>query len=199
MATKKKASPAQIAARKLFAERARNGTLSKRPVYVKPTSKKTVSRKPASKSTFAVVTRDGTTEAEGLTRAAAEKFINNRHKDTRRIKSFWLIIETKKNPATRATVKARSTTRTSQATGKKPTKRLVARRVATKKAPAGYFANPVKKTKVYSTTFKVEEKSSLDGKWVLVAQFSAKLRALEYAQAYGRANPKKYVRVIDPK
>lgn len=40
MATKK-ASPAQLAARKLFAARAKAGTLGNRPVYVKPTTKKT--------------------------------------------------------------------------------------------------------------------------------------------------------------
>lgn len=39
----------------------------------------------------------------------------------------------------------KSPTRKSQATGKKPTKRLIARRVSTEKAPKGYFANPIEK------------------------------------------------------
>lgn len=60
----------------------------------------------------------------------------------------------KKAPAKRRTTvkkkaapKKKSITRKSQATGKAPSKRLVARRKKTARGPAGYFANPIKGTK----------------------------------------------------
>lgn len=59
-----------------------------------------------------------------------------------------------KNPVKKRA--AKPVTRPSQASGKKPTKRLVARRVATKKAPAGFFANPKKRTLGGSHVYQVQ-------------------------------------------
>ena len=125
----KKASPAQIAARKLFAQRAKAGAL-------------------------------------------------------------------KKNPA----AKPKSVKRPSQATKKAPTKRLVARRVATKKAPPGYFANPVKpkgrSTMNYAQCYRVE-KAYRENDWSTVGYFVTKSEAFEYAKAYNKANNCR-VRVLSP-
>lgn len=93
----------------------------------------------------------------------------------------------RKNPAKKRA--AKPVTRPSQASGKKPTKRLVARRVATKKAPAGFFANPKKRE------FGVYLKSS-SGVLKPYAKFPDKKKAVEYAQA--KADQSGYSFVVKP-
>lgn len=53
--------------------------------------------------------------------------------------------------------KKKSATRPSQATGKAPTKRLVARRKKTARVPEGFFANPSKQT--YKRAYAIREKT----------------------------------------
>lgn len=88
----------------------------------------------------------------------------------------------KKRSAARMSVKAVS--RPSQATGKKPSKRLVARRVKTAKAPAGFFANPVP----YRFPWLVETQSR--GVWGTRSAFATKAAAVQYAQALADADDK---------
>lgn len=82
-----------------------------------------------------------------------------------------------KNPKRRAKRKPRGRSaggvnRPSQATGKKPTKRLVKRRRKTLRAPAGVFANPVKHG--YTVSAKGAE----------IATFKTRAHAAQYGQAF---------------
>ncbi len=90
----------------------------------------------------------------------------------------------KANPAKKR-APAKPVTRASQATGKRPSKRLMARRVKTAKAPAGFFANPAP---VYRFPWLVE--TEVAGKWGTRAAFASKPKAVEYAQALADANDK---------
>jgi hypothetical protein len=65
-----------------------------------------------------------------------------------------------------------SVKRASQATGRKPTKRLVKRRAKTKAAPKGFFANPVK------------HGYDVEANGARVATFKTRTHAREYGQAF---------------
>jgi hypothetical protein len=65
-----------------------------------------------------------------------------------------------------------SVKRASQATGRKPTKRLVKRRTKTKAAPKGFFANPVK------------HGYDVEANGARVATFKTRTHAREYGQAF---------------
>lgn len=158
---KKAASPAQIAARKLFAARAKAGAFAKTGVPSKRV-------------------RD---QAKADYAQRAE-----------RMKS-----ERRKNPLTRVKVSSPS-----MLTKKPPTKRLKARRSATNKAPAGYYANPVeKKIKYrggisipfapYMFGFCVEQKDGAD--WIEIAGFRSSENAFDYARALSRRYPGATLRV----
>jgi hypothetical protein len=111
MATSKKPTAKQLAARKLFAARSRAGTLGKR----------------------------------------------------------------KSNPLTRVKVKSPS-----MLTKKAPTKRLVARRKRTARAPAGYYANPAGRT---PAGYAVHKATTGGTAGALLAVFPNKAAAVEYGQA----------------
>lgn len=73
------------------------------------------------------------------------------------------------NPLTRV-----KRTSPSMATGKAPTKRLIKRRAKTAKAPAGYYANPVKPAMPWGVFRDA----------VQIAGFRSEAKAKQYAQAY---------------
>jgi hypothetical protein len=110
------------------------------------------------------------------------------------------IEKTKTNPVRR---KNTSVHRLSQATKKKPSKRLVARRIKNLKMPEGVFPNPVKRkvyakpgrmddlTKRYGRVYHVE--LSIDGEvWKDEGVFVSKESAFEYARALDRKHDRKY-------
>lgn len=73
----------------------------------------------------------------------------------------------------------KSVKRPSQATRKRPTARLVRRRVATAKGPKGFYANPVK----VSDYYRVEWSKREEGPWTTAAYFVTRTGADEYANA----------------
>ena len=149
MATKK-FSPAQIAAQKLFAERARAGTLGK---TVK--RKAAVKRNPVTKNNLPDYRKKTDEQLQFIMKDASEAARAMRGLDARaeakyldQINDASTVLyeraakfrERKTNPdksKPRAYVK-----RASQATGAPPSKRLVTRRKKALTAPAGYFPNP---------------------------------------------------------
>lgn len=84
----------------------------------------------------------------------------------------------KDNPKARRSVKP--VTRPSQATGKRPSKRLLARRKATAKAPPGFYANPRASKKL---RYVVRDESANRK----MAVFGTRADALKYAQALADA------------
>lgn len=132
---KKKFSPAQIAAQKLFAERARAGTLKQRK-----------KRKPNPEKAMQVYTvfHRGTSNVAGTVRETSPKAAKEKIANRLGIPTLTYLVARKgerlQNPdksKPRAYVK-----RASQITGAPPSKRLQTRRKMALKAPAGYFPNP---------------------------------------------------------
>ena len=162
MATKK-FSPAQIAAQKLFAERARAGTLGKtvkrkriaagsgekmrKPGQVgRPTAKAfeqsamTAKRNPEKVMHQYTVFHRGTSNIAGTVRETSPKAAKEKIANRLGIPTLAYLVARKTNPdktKPRAYVK-----RVSQATGAPPSKRLITRRKKALTAPAGYFPNP---------------------------------------------------------
>lgn len=140
----KKFSPAQIAAQRLFAERARAGTLGKGTKRkANPVTKMKIERSETPDNPEGIVV----TEA-GALRFARQNMPSDLKKAGFVASVFpgargWVINygkAVKRNPdkaKPRAYVK-----RVSQATGAPPSKRLVTRRKKALTAPAGYFPNP---------------------------------------------------------
>ena len=193
------ATAKQIAARKLFAERAKAGEFAKRksnpltrvkvksPSYRtgKAPSKRLITRRKSTKDAPAgyyanplksfivkLNTENGRSgkwtrknsadfgeDNQGVlidavsAESAVEKF-NSERAIGNQYNPFYLKVveikvvesERKQNPLTRVKVKSPS-----YRTGNAPSKRLVQRRKATKTAPAGYYANPVTKSKKSTT------------------------------------------------
>jgi len=146
----KKFSPAQIAAQKLFAERARAGTLGK------GTKRKTVvKRNPVTKNNLPDYRKKTDEQLQFIMKDASEAARAMRGLDARaeakyldQINDASTVLyersakfrDRKTNPdksKPRAYVK-----RASQATGAPPNERLVIRRKKALTAPAGYFPNP---------------------------------------------------------
>jgi len=96
------------------------------------------------------------------------------------------------NPVKRKAAKA--VKRVSQASGAKPSARLVARRKKTATAPKGFFANPAPKR---IKSFRVEKAAFDGGKWSLVASFVSLASAKEYATAVAKQSGDYFVRVVD--
>lgn len=94
----------------------------------------------------------------------------------------------KKSAAKKAPRRIKSLNQPSQATGKKPTKRLVARRKKTAAAPRGYYANP-KKVAVLgnSSGFKHRVYQITATGRKLIAGFMSRADATAYAQAFADA------------
>lgn len=93
--------------------------------------------------------------------------------------------ELQKNPRGRS---KRGITRVSQATGARPSKRLIERRKKTLKAPKGYFANPkLRKGQVFVVTNKA-------GDWL--AEFGHRDDAVRWAKAYANRHGVQ-VRVVE--
>jgi hypothetical protein len=115
--TKRKFSPAQLAAQKLFAERARSGTLKKGKRKANP-KKKTVSSK------ISQLVHEGYPQKQAVAVALSEQRAGKVKRNSDKAKP-------------RAYVR-----RASQATGAPPSKRLMTRRKMALTAPAGYFPNP---------------------------------------------------------
>lgn len=100
----------------------------------------------------------------------------------------------KKNPAKRNT----KVNRKSQATGKKPTARLVARRKKTVRGPKGYFANPGKKKTRNVYTVQVRDKH--ERTWTTAGHHANKSDAIRAAKYLHDANPfNTFVRVVKKK
>lgn len=155
----KKFSPAQIAAQKLFAERARAGTLGK--TVKRKTNPDLYSGAYAKAQKAALSAKDGSLKFGNdvydfkfdknewvykVTDRNGNYVVNVNEKSLSKAKSFLKdylnnpISAPKRNPdkaKPRAYVK-----RASQATGAPPSKRLVTRRKKALTAPAGYFPNP---------------------------------------------------------
>lgn len=198
MATKK-FSPAQIAAQKLFAQRARAGTLGK---TVK--RKAVVKRNPVTKNNLPDYRKKTDEQLQFIMKDASEAARAMRGLDARaeakyldQINDASTVLyeraakfrERKTNPdksKPRAYVK-----RVSQATGAPPSKRLVTRRKKALTAPAGYFPNPGKRTyEVFCQTPSMKVNS-----WTKVASFFSAEKAKQYAKAYAKSYPSHYVRV----
>ncbi len=79
--------------------------------------------------------------------------------------------------------KRKSTARPSQATGKAPTKRLVARRRKTARAPKGFFANPV----TAPARFAVHRATADGHAGAFIASFAKKADAVAYGRAMVKA------------
>ena len=197
----KKPTEKQLAARAKFAEMARSGALAKKREAA-PRKKNPV------KSTNAryVVYRGniGHVFAVDLTRLSAVKIAKHQHETTgdrffvEHGDTGAIVYDSKyapvrdvaverrarrKNPLTRVKVKSPS-----MATKKAPSKRLTARRKATAKAPAGYYANPVKHAAHVDARYVVQTLSK-DGKyWNDQARFVFLPAAEEYAKALHKAN-----------
>jgi hypothetical protein len=92
-----------------------------------------------------------------------------------------------KNPRGRSQGSVR---RKSQANGKHPTPRLIQRRIKTKRAPKGLFANPVKR----KLRYKVEAGSTLS-QLRSIAHFEKQSAAFQYAKAFHQLHPQQFVRV----
>jgi hypothetical protein len=169
MATKK-FSPAQLAAQKLFAQRARAGTLGKKTKRKANPAKKTVSRK------ISQLVHEGYPQKQAVAIALSEQRAG----------------KVKRNPdktKPRAYVK-----RASQATGAPPSKRLITRRKKALTAPAGYFPNP--KAATMMTAYQVicmHPKKHVVGIFKTMAE--AKMVATAMANAKGVAYAVKTVRV----
>jgi hypothetical protein len=188
----KKFSPAQIAAQKLFAERARAGTLGN-----------TAKRNPEPSHDFARIGKpfafDGRTwkvsqySHNGKT---IEAYTTDRKKFVRREfdVSELMMTRRKTNPdkaKPRAYVK-----RASQATGAPPSKRLVTRRKKALTAPAGYFPNPkVKKLKKYYQVSIMQE--GLHTKFMGLANFFTFSEAENYANHLAKQHKNWTIRVHD--
>ena len=217
----KKFSPAQIAAQKLFAERARAGTLGKavkrNPVKANPVQDAgefvmTVNGK--SKTRFFVTDDNQWANSYGFNYrllsdvtkyGSPVKFTKTRAivaidegADGKPITDTWNIRGLKfykTNPdksKPRAYVK-----RASQATGAPPSKRLVTRRKKALTAPAGYFPNPYtmgKSKKKANFPFCVETKATEN--WSTKACFKTMQPAKEYAVALSKQYPNLAIRVM---
>jgi hypothetical protein len=206
MATKK-FSPAQIAAQKLFAERARAGTLGKgtkrkaNPVgeieiplggnkygIIRPAGDGyggqifTAFYFQKSKTGFKNEVETDLIESKDFkTMNGASKFLASRNRKTNPDKA-----------KPRAYVK-----RASQATGAPPSKRLVTRRKKALTAPAGYFPNPYTMSKSKEKAnfpFCVETKATEN--WSIKACFKTMQPAKEYAVALSKQYPNLTIRVM---
>jgi len=209
MATKK-FSPAQLAAQKLFAERARSGTLKKGKRKANPTNKPMaaqglVSYRYKGRYGFIMIGAkdddDALNEAKRSTRGA----VTLENLEVYNGKKYEPVLKRNPNKAKpRAYVK-----RASQATGAPPSKRLVTRRKKALTAPAGYFPNPKTKKPLTlqerSKKFKIElgfdkfktfkkvvgyypSDSSPD--YELVALFQTQAQAVNAAESYAENYPK---------
>jgi hypothetical protein len=149
MATKK-FSPAQIAAQKLFAERARAGTLGK---TVK--RKAVVKRNPVTKNNLPDYRKKTDEQLQFIMKDASEAARAVRGLDARAEAKYLDQINDASTVLYERAAKFRERKtnpdkdkpnvyikRVSQATGAPPTKRLVKRRTKALFAPAGYFPNP---------------------------------------------------------
>lgn len=178
MATKQ-FSPAQLAAQKLFAERARAGTLT-------TGKRKAVKRKP-NPGLYDNINAKRKRIAAG----SGERMRKPGSKGAPTQEAFEQSAMTaKRNKAKpRAYVK-----RVSQATGAPPSKRLVTRRKKALTAPAGYFPNP--KTGAMMTGYQVicmHPKKHVVGVFKTIAE--AKMIATAMANAKGVAYAVKTVKV----
>ncbi len=103
-----------------------------------------------------------------------------------------------KNPLTRV-----KPTSPSMATGKAPTKRLVARRKKTERAPKGVYANPStpsfvrEKVKAPDLPYSVQRWNFQSGEWGTIAAFALADFATAWAKSYHRKFPSTTVRVVD--
>lgn len=91
-----------------------------------------------------------------------------------------------RNPA-RKPRKAKGVTRPSQATGKRPSARLVKRRKLTKRAPAGFFANPLNTKLTDPQSFGVYRVDARGLPVEHLATFFKKAPAVQYGQALARS------------
>lgn len=194
MATKQ-FSPAQLAAQKLFAERARAGTLKK--------GKRKTTRK-ANPGLYENINAKKKRIAAG----SGEKMRKPGEPGRPTAKAFEQSAMTAKRNPDKAKPKA-YVRRASQATGAPPSKRLVTRRKKALTAPAGYFPNP--KTKKAATLqdrvkkfkaelnfdkFKTFKKvvgyypSDSSPDYELVALFQTQAQAVNAAESYAENYPK---------
>lgn len=150
---KRKFSPAQLAAQKLFAQRARAGTLGKRK------------RNPLTR-----VKRNSPSMATG--EAPSARLRKRRAKTAKAPAGYYA------NPLTRVKIGSKS-----MATGKAPSKRLKARRTKTAKAPRGYYANPVRATVSKPTRYAVHRATAGGVAGALLASFPTLAAAKNYGQA----------------
>lgn len=95
----------------------------------------------------------------------------------------------KSNPLVR--VKVKSPPQRPAGTTAKPSKRLVARRKATKAAPEGFYANPAP-----AFPYRVESRASGARGWLPRGSFKTSVDAKQYARALANANPEKTIRVV---
>jgi hypothetical protein len=130
---------------------------------------------------------------EGETAREAIEAWNSAQLPGNRLNPFYLKIteETKNNPRGRS---KRGVTRVSQATGRKPGKRLVARRKATKRAPKGFFANPARKTP--ARQYVVQIKQNRGGEWITTTMHDNKGPAFTEAKRLHATNPRLAIRAV---
>lgn len=125
----------------------------------------------------------------GMTKAQAER----RARELEGVKRNPSPAPKRKYKATTKRSAAAYVHRVSQATGKKPTKRLVKRRTKNLQVPRGVFPNPAPKK---APGFRVEVMNVKTGNWKRIATFETAKDAKEYANAYHRARQYVAVRVV---
>jgi hypothetical protein len=179
----KKFSPAQIAAQKLFAERARAGTLGK-TVKRKAAAK----RNPVTKNNLPDYRKKTDEQLQFIMKDASEAARAMRGLDARAEAKYLDQINDASTVLYERAAKFRERKtnpdkdkpnvyikRVSQATGAPPTKRLVKRRTKALFAPAGYFPNP-EPTHAFA---RIGKPFSFDGRTWKVSQYAHTGKTIE--------------------
>lgn len=203
------ATAKQIAARKLFAERARAGTLKKKraknPVKPKSITGEVISvyKTPSGKNALTIKSRDYNTfsyigefgSGSGHKYETMKKIVQDMLKYAPKTKLASgedfvnLVKPIQKNPIAKKSLTARQyVTRPSQATKKPPSARLTTRRTKALKAPAGYFPNPI-----LGFPFCVSAKAEGMNDFYKIAYFRDSETAVLFAKAY--ANLHQYLSI----
>ena len=205
------ATAKQLAARKLFVARVRSGEFA-RSAKRKPAVKREKASTPATAKIRALLKRisvidDAIARFPDMAPGAKRGYKAEKTQILKKIVEIYAVEKSlaespKKNPLSR--VKVASPPQRPKGTRAKPSPRLVKRRKATNRAPAGYYANPLEpgfqkpsKREKLMFIYVVQSWGSMTGAWFNIAGFSDSSDAIQYAHAYSKLHPTKKIRVID--
>jgi hypothetical protein len=198
---KRKFSAKQIAAQKLFAKRAKAGEFSNPSRRTRALSSAEIRRQ--FDDLAAITSKDvrrrfaGSTYtlenyASGWILRADGVAIGGPYETFEKGMNALDSVAPKENPRGRS---KRPVGRKSQATGERPTKRLVARREKTKRAPKGMFANPIL-APTHIHTFVVQISRNGRESWSTVGGYTSQSEAFRRARDIAKSEPSFYVRVM---